>query len=130
MKYFFYVYIGFLITSCATIKPESPLIEVIETPILVQPSSTVVVPIKINLTPYFKDTDKSIPKKFNGKEENCEGVSFAYSFLREPISFKGDGNNLQFDVDGKYSLNINYCPQCTDLFNNKGNCVVPRIYAS
>ena len=130
MKYLFFVLIFFLITSCASIQPETPIMEVSETPILVQPSSTVIVPIKINLTPYFKETDQSIPKKFNGKEENCEGVSFAYSFLREPISFKGDGNDLQFDVDGKYSLNINYCPQCTDLFNDKGNCVVPRIYAS
>ena len=130
MKYLFFAFIGLLISSCASIQPELPKVEVIETPVLVQPSSTVVVPIKINLTPYFKDTDKSIPKKFTGKEENCEGVSFAYSFLRDPISFKGDGNDLQFDVDGKYSLNINYCPQCTDLFNNKGNCVVPRLYAS
>ena len=130
MRYFNLLLVLLLFTSCASIQPETPTISVAETPILVQPSSTVVVPIKINLTPYFKETDKSVPKKFSGKEENCEGVSFAYSFLREPISFKGDGNDLQFDVDGKYSLNINYCPQCTDLFNDKGNCVVPRIYAS
>ena len=107
MKYLYLVFLILLITSCASIQPETPTILVTETPALVQPSSTVVVPIKINLTPYFKDTDKSIPKKFNGKEENCEGVSFAYSFLRDPISFKGDGNDLQFDVNGKYSLNIN-----------------------
>ena len=130
MKYSIFVIISLLITSCASIQPETPIIEVTQIPDLVQPSSTVVVPIKINLTPYFKDTDKSIPKKFTGKEENCEGVSFAYTFLREPISFKGDGNDLQFDVDGKYSLNINYCPQCTDLFDKKGNCVVPRLFAS
>lgn len=130
MKIVFSFVFFLLLLSCASIQPESPTVSVNVVPILIQPSSTVVVPVKINLSPYFKEADKSVPKKFTGKEENCDGVSFAYMFLREPISFKGAGDSLQFDIDGKYSLSLNYCPQCTDLFDKKGNCVVPRIYAS
>jgi hypothetical protein len=116
--------------SCGSIKPEKPINEMQETPQISQPISSVVVPIKINLAPYLKETENSIPKKFTGKEENCEGVSFSYTFFRDPIQFKGNKNSLSFEVDGKYALKLNYCPQCTDLFDSKGNCVVPRIYAS
>ena len=116
--------------SCGSIKPEKPINELKETPQISQPISSIVVPIKINLAPYLKETENSIPEKFTGKEENCEGVSFSYTFFRDPIQFKGNKNSLSFEVDGKYALKLNYCPQCTDLFDSKGNCVVPRIYAS
>lgn len=130
MKFFTLLTIGFFLFSCRSIKPEAPINSVLETPQLKQPLSSIVVPVKINLNPYLKETDNSIPKKFTGKQENCEGVSFSYTFFREPIQFNGNKNTLSFDVDGKYSLKLNYCPQCTDLFDTKGNCVVPRIYAS
>lgn len=130
MKFLSFSLIILIVTSCASIQPEAPEIMVKTVPVIVQPASTVVVPIKINLTPYFKDTDKSIPKKFTGKQENCEDVSFSYFFQREPIVFKGSGNSILFDVDGSYSLNINYCTKCTDLFTDKPHCVTPRLYVS
>lgn len=130
MKLFTFAFTVVLLSSCATIQPEAPEIIVKTTPVLVQPSSTIVVPVKIDLTPYFKETDQSIPKKFTGKEENCEGVSYSYVFQREPIVFKGSGKALQFDVDGKYSLKISYCVQCTDLFSDKSNCITPRVHVS
>jgi len=130
MKFLSFTLITLLLCSCASIQPEAPEIIVKSVPVNVQPASIVVVPIKINLTPYFKETDKSIPKKFNGKQENCEDVSFAYVFQREPIVFKGSGNSILFDVDGKYSLDLNYCPKCTDLFGEKPSCVIPRVYVS
>ncbi len=130
MKLFYYSSIILLLCSCGSIEPTAPEIIVKTVPIIIQPASTVVVPIKINLTPYFKDTDKSIPKKFTGKEENCEDVSFSYFFQRDPIVFKGSGNSILFDVDGRYSLNINYCAKCTDLFSAQPHCVTPRLYVS
>ncbi len=130
MKLFTALFLTFLLISCGSIQPDAPEIIVKTTPILTQPSSTVVVPVKINLTPYFKETDKSIPTKFKGKQENCEGVSFSYEFQRDPIAFKGSGNSIFFDVDGKYALKLNYCPKCTDLFSDEKNCVVPRVYVS
>ena len=131
MNLFYLSIISFLLLiSCATIKPEVPELVIKDTPELEQVKSTILVPVKINLATYFNEVDKSIPKTFTGKEENCEGVSFSYTFLRSPISFRGLNSNLQFDVNGKYALNINYCPQCTNLFDKKGNCIVPRLYAS
>lgn len=123
-------FFSFFLFSCGSIKPEAPLNIIEETPIIQQTLSSIVVPIKINLTPYLKETENSIPKKFTGKQENCDGVSFSYTFFRDPIQFNGNKNSLAFEVDGKYALKLNYCPQCTDLFDSKGNCVVPRIYAS
>ena len=130
MKFIYFSLIALILCSCGAILPEAPAINVQSAPVIVQPVSTVVVPIKINLTPYFKDTDKSIPKKFTGKEENCEDVSFSYVFQRDPIVFKGEGNSILFDVDGKYSLNINYCAKCSDLFSDKPQCLTPRLYVS
>ena len=130
MKLLCYLFIIFITASCASIQPEAPEIIVKSNPTLIQQTSTVVVPIKINLAPYFKETDKSIPKKFTGKQENCEGVSFAYVFNRDPISFKGSGQSILFDVDGEYSLDLNYCVKCTDIFGDKPHCVSPRVYVS
>lgn len=119
-----------LFISCSTIHPESPKIQVGVIEIPEQESSVLKIPIRINLAPYFKETEKSVPKTFKGAEQTCEGISYSYKFIREPIHFKGTGERLFFDVDGKYALNLNYCLKCTDLLSDKPNCVVPRIYAS
>ena len=119
-----------IISSCGTISPESPNIQITDLINHSQPRSHISIPIKINLRPYFEETDSSIPTSFTGKKQQCEGTSYSYQFNRGPIHFDGMGSRLLFDVDGKYSLKINYCPQCTGIFNYKGNCVVPRIYSS
>lgn len=128
---FFFLLIVVIVSSCKSrLEAVAPAITVQEIPPAKQRESSVYLPIKINLQPYFNETEKALPKTFNGKEENCEGVSYSYKFVRNPIEFDGKGDLMYFEVDGKYSLNLNYCPECTSLFNNKGNCVVPRIYAS
>jgi hypothetical protein len=119
-----------LFTSCKTVKISAPEAKNIEVPTIKQSISNLNLPITIDLTPYLKDTEKSIPQKFNGKEDNCSGVSYAYRFERNPIIFDGRGSYLTYEVTGKYALNLNYCPECTFLFDSKGTCVVPRIYAS
>lgn len=124
------IIIAILVTSCGTIKPEAPLVNAQELKIPTQPISNVQIPIKVNLRPYFKETNESIPLKFEGKEQVCEGVSYEYKFFRGPIKFEGQGSQLLFDVNGKYSLKLNYCPTCTDLFDSKGTCIVPRIFSS
>ncbi len=116
--------------SCATINPEAPLNSEISLEIPPQSVSSIKIPIKLNLKPYFLETDRSIPYRFKGKEQACEGVSYSYKFFRGPIQFKGVNNQILFDVNGKYSLKLNYCPQCTSIFNSNGHCIVPRIYSS
>jgi hypothetical protein len=121
----------FLLVSCGSINPEAPEIivqEELEIP--PQPVSLIKVPIKVNLKPYFDETNKSVPTKFEGGDHSCDGVSFDYIFKRNPINFEGKGKFLEFEVKGKYSLSLDYCPECTSLFSSKGNCLTPRIYAS
>ncbi len=120
----------FGLSSCGSIAPEAPDTVVEELPIPEQVESSISIPIKIDLRPYLTMTEKALPKTFKDNFEQCDGVSYSYRFDREPISFKGVGTDLNFEVDGKYLLKINYCPECTSLFNDKGNCIIPRVYAS
>ncbi len=130
-KLTFGIFSVLLLSACGTIKPEAPDIIVEENYVITEPDiSSIKVPLKINLTPYFKATDESLDYTFEGEEQNCSGVSFKYRFARKPIEFKGVGDKLLFDVDGKYSLWLNYCPSCTDLFSSEPYCVTARIYAS
>ena len=92
--------------------------------------SYIKIPIKINLKPYFDETEKSIDRTFKGEESQCSGVSIKYVFNRDPIEFEGKGNKLRFDVDGKYRLWLNYCAACTDVFASDPYCIASRIYAS
>jgi hypothetical protein len=117
--------------SCKTrLEAVTPSINVQDIPAVKQRESSIHLPIRINLQPYFNEVEKTLPESFIGKEENCEGVSYSYKFIRNPIEFEGKGDVMYFEVDGKYSLNLNYCPECTAIFNRTGNCIVPRVYAS
>lgn len=126
------IFIGcaYSLIGCVAIKPLTPEKSVEEIPPLVQKESSVFIPIKINLQSYLKEADKVIPMVFNGNEAHCEGVSYSYKFDREPITFKGVGSALSYEISGKYALNLNYCPQCASLFDRDNHCLVPRIYAS
>jgi len=129
-KFFTTLFVLLIFVQCRRIDPAIPEQKVAFIPTLIQEQSTVYVPIKINLLPYLKDTEKSLPKSFTGKEENCSGVSYWYKFDRDPIQFDCKGKELYYEVDGKYSLKLNYCPECTYLFKDKGSCIVPRIHVS
>lgn len=128
---FLLVLSSFMFVSCGSIQPEMP--DLTDNDHWVKPKqelSTINVPLSINLRPYFDQTNRNTPKKFEGQQQNCEGVSFSYQFIRNPIDFAGKGEHLSFKVNGRYALNLNYCPQCTNMFTSEGGCVVPRIYAS
>ncbi len=117
--------------SCGSIKPEAPEIVVEETYDIPQAKpSYIKIPIKINLKPYFDETDNSIDRSFIGEESQCSGVSIKYHFNRDPIKFEGKGSKLNFDVDGKYRLWLNYCAACTDAFSSEEYCITSRVYAS
>lgn len=117
--------------ACGTIKPDAPVIIANEKKAFKPaPISIIEIPLKINLKPYFNETDKALDRVFKGNEQQCEGVSFKYKFVRSPIKFEGIGKEIKFDVDGKYSLALNYCPSCTGLFASEPFCLTPRIYAS
>lgn len=120
----------FILSSCKTIVVDQPSVQVVERPQIVQPVSTIHVPVQLNLKPYFDQIEQSIPKKIKGSEQNCEGVSYSYEMFRKPIEFSGRQNQLDYNVRANYSLKLNYCPSCTFTFNSDGNCIIPRVYAT
>lgn len=134
IKYtFIFTFLLFILTmgACGSIKPAAPEITVEENyEIPKAAASYIKIPIKINLKPYFDATEKGIDKILRGEETTCSGVSMKYLFKRDPIEFKGVGQKLQFEVDGEYSLWLNYCPACSDLFSSQPYCLTTRIYAS
>jgi len=119
-----------IISSCAPIIPLSPEKTYRELPQQKKTSSVATIPISINLEPYFSSIEKEIPKQFYGSQSQCEGVSFSYTFDREPLIFTSSKNEITFKITGKYGLKLNYCPKCTDLFSEQGNCLSPRVYLS
>jgi hypothetical protein len=130
MRLLFVICTGLILASCKSLQAPVPEELIQDLPPVDQKKSTLSMPVEIDLSPYFKDIEKSIPKSFSGKEEQCTGVSYSYKFNRQPIHFEGKGRGLYYEIDGKYSLKLNYCPECTFLINSDGNCIVPRIYAS
>jgi hypothetical protein len=129
-QFFLLCTIIIFLSACAEIKPVEPAIQITKPGPTQQEASIIDIPIQVELKPYFKQADAAVPNKFTGKEDHCEGTSYSYVFERNPIEFSGKGNNLQFDIEGKYSLKVNYCPSCTDVFDDNGTCVIPRLYAS
>lgn len=120
-----------ILGSCATVNPEAPQVEVKETlEIPAQPVSVVKVPVKIDLAPYFKDTNKEVPEEFKGGDHPCDGVAFDYYFKRKPILFKGEGDYLSYSVKGSYWMKMSYCPQCVSLFGSNPECITSRLYFS
>jgi len=123
-----YLFVLFLaVTACRTIEPAIPETKIQLAPMPEQPVSTIVLPVSIDLTPYYALADKQVPYAFDGSDHPCSGVSFDYHFERDPLKLTGNGREIAVDVSGKYSIRMSYCPECTDLFSEKPYCITPRI---
>ncbi len=129
LKYLLFL-LPIFIWSCKSIDIPEPIVEIIDPPLPVLPVSKITVPIEIELSSQLNDVEKSLPISFDGKQEQCEGVSFTYKFFREPINFQLTKTGLYYEVDGKFQLKLSYCPKCHSLWDEKGTCTIPRIYAS
>jgi hypothetical protein len=116
-----------ILSSCKSINPVAPIQETKAIPVVEQPVSTIVLPLEISLSSYYALADKEVPKKFNGGEHPCAGVSFDYHFDRDPLKLNADNNNITIDVSGKYWIKMSYCVECTDLITEKPVCISPRI---
>jgi len=128
---FFLVFISVLfLFGCKTIEPQSPQSNLLE-PIISQPKMSMLnIPVEVKLESYFGQVNNSIPTKFVGGESACEGLSYQYELNREDILFNTQSFGIDFSTTINYKLNLNYCLKCTDLINDNGNCVVPRIFGS
>jgi hypothetical protein len=124
------VLIGCLLTSCKAIETAVPENFVEPYPALNSEVSAITIPVEIDLSSYLKAAEKEIPKSYSGKNEQCEGVSTAYSIKRDEIKFSGSGNKIGYELGGQLKLKINYCPKCQTLTDEKGACIIPRVHVS
>lgn len=119
-----------LLSSCKSIEPLPPQNQIVEPSISKPKVSAISIPIEVNLDTYFKEADKAIPKVFTGGEKLCEGLSYNYELNRDPIKFNTFSSGIEYTTTVNYKLDLSYCPKCTDIFNDKGNCIVPRFFGS
>jgi len=124
------VLIGCFLTSCKAIETAVPENFVEPYPALNSEVSAITIPVEIDLSSYLKAAEKEIPKSYSGKNEQCEGVSTAYSIKRDEIKFSGSGNKIGYELGGQLKLKINYCPKCQTLTDEKGACIIPRVHVS
>ena len=102
------VLIGCFLTSCKAIETAVPENFVEPYPALNSEVSAITIPVEIDLSSYLKAAEKEIPKSYSGKNEQCEGVSTAYSIKRDEIKFSGSGNKIGYELGGQLKLKINY----------------------
>ena len=130
LKHLFAVSIlPFLLYSCATVKPLAPAYTAVDIPKIVQPVSNVEVPVTVDLKKYFNQAESSVPFKFNGGQQVCEGLSYVYNFARTPFIITGSNNVVNLKFVGSYGFSASYCAKCSSLFGNGPQCVVPTLSA-
>ena len=122
--------ITLFLTACKSIEPIPPISKTIEPTISKAAASSITLPIEVNLDNYFSLANKSIPTKYTGSETACEGLSYNYELIRDQIKFSTIPTGIEYSTSVNYNLDLSYCPKCTELFNEKGNCIVPRFFGS
>ena len=127
---FFPIILALFLAACKSIEPIPPSSKPIEPTISKAKASSITIPIEVNLDNYFSLADKSIPTKFTGGVSACEGLTYNYELNRDQIKFSTIPNGIEYSTSVNYKLDLSYCPKCTDLFNDKGNCIVPRFFGS
>jgi hypothetical protein len=130
MRFIFLFFIVLNLVSCKTISVLAPVHSTIAPPPIKQAVSSLNIPVEIEMKSYLKMTEEALPKKFIDSIFQCEGVSFSYVFIREPIDFKFKNSSIYYEVDGKFELKLNYCPKCHEFWDKGGACTIPRVFAS
>ncbi len=69
-------------SSCKTLKPAAPESSAVEIPKIVQPVSTIDVPVSADMKGYITQAENSVPTKFSDNQQPCGGLRYAYTFTR------------------------------------------------
>jgi hypothetical protein len=122
------VFMGLL--SCKTIEidPPAPEFKFIQEISTTEPSF-LSIQTELSLKPYLLEADQALDQKFNGEQQQCEGISYKYHFERDPFDFEFKGNEVRCEISGKFDLSLNYCPACQYVFGDE-RCMTPRVFAS
>ncbi len=115
--------------SCKTLKPLAPESTAAEIPKIVQPVSTIDVPVSADMKSYITQAENSVPTKFSDSKQPCGGLRYAYTFTRTPFTITGSNNVISLKFTGGYGISASYCAKCADLFGSGPQCVVPVLTA-
>jgi len=130
IQYIFAAIAGLLVlNSCSTIKPLAPANTGVDIPKLIQPISNVEVPVSLDLKNYFVQAENSVPNKYSGNQQQCEGLSYSYSFTRTPFAITGSNNVVNLKFTGGYGFTASYCAKCASILGSGPQCIVPTLSA-
>jgi hypothetical protein len=115
--------------SCTVLKPVAPAGTDADVPKIVQPVSNVEVPVTVDLKSYFVQAENSVPAKYTGSQQACQGLSYAYTFTRTPFAITGSNNVVNLKFTGSYGFTASYCAKCATLLGSGPQCIVPTISA-
>ncbi len=115
---------AFLFQSCGGIKPSAPSTanQTIEKKALPAISSTINIPIKVEMKPFLKMADDAFDKEFTGSDKPCSGLRYDYKVQRQPLKVTGKGKTLFLDLNMAYGFRGEYCAGCI-----METCVNPPI---
>ncbi len=115
--------------SCRSILPEAPTSVNLATtpPEMNSAINSIVVPVEINLTSYFKDANKSVPDITSGSDKPCSGIRYDYLFRKDSFEISTINNQLLSELHGSYWIKMEYCAACSDLLSAKPICLTPLI---
>src|SRR5258707_9314615 len=129
-RFFKITILALALSSCKTLKPLAPAATEVDIPKLIQPVSNVEVPVTVDLKSYFVQAENSVPNKFSGNKQACEGLSYAYTFTRTPFIITSSNSNVvDLNFVGSYGFTASYCAKCADLLGNGPQCIVPTVSA-
>ena len=73
--------------GCQSIEATMPNLENVELKPFTPKESVMNVELQASLSSIFNMVESNTPKEFNGAEQSCEGISYAYHFRRKPFTF-------------------------------------------
>ncbi len=123
------------ITSCALssckIIAAQPSVPVKPIPYFPAEISQVNLNINADLTKYIDDADHSVPYKFSGAEDPCQGLRYNYDVTREPLTFSGAANTIAVGEKVHFNLRGTYCAKCGHILGmGPLRCLVPKLSGS
>lgn len=115
--------------SCRSIVPEAPTNDHLASapPQINAITNSIVVPVEISLTGYFKDANKSVPEITSGSDKPCSGIRYDYQFKKDSFDISTVNNRLLSELYGSYWIKMEYCAACSDLLAAKPVCLTPVI---
>lgn len=118
-----------ILYSCSVKKPLAPAKTEVDIPKLIQPISNIEVPITVDLKNYFLQAENAAPVKYADSQQQCEGISYSYTFTRTPFTITGSNNVVNLKFVGAYGFTASYCAKCATLLGLAPRCLVPTISA-